>query len=102
VETEASFPGGAESWVKYMSNTLNKNMDELKKEGKTGTCILQFIVNRDGSIKEVEALTMKGTKLAETAIEAIKTGPHWIPAKQNGIAVTAYRKQPVTFAFHNP
>ena len=80
-----------------MNNTLNKNIDDLKKEGKSGTCLVQFIVNKDGSIREAEALTMKGTKFAETVINAVKNGPKWIPAMQNGKKVTSYRKQPVTF-----
>ena len=101
VEVEASFPGGTEAWVKYISSVLNNNIDDLKKEGKSGTCLIQFIVNNDGSIREPEALTMKGTKLAETVINAIKNGPQWIPAVQNGIKVTSYRKQPVTFTVTN-
>jgi len=97
VEIEASFPGGAEAWVKYINNSLNKNINDLRKEGKSGTCLVRFIVNKDGSIREVEALTMKGTKLAETVINAVKNGPKWNPAMQNGKNVTSYRKQPVTF-----
>lgn len=101
VEVEASFPGGADAWVKYISSILNKNIDDLKKEGKSGTCLVQFIVNNDGSIRDAEALTMKGTKLAETVINAINNGPKWNPAIQNGRKVTSYRKQPVTFSIAN-
>ncbi|MBS1750356.1 MAG: N-acetylmuramoyl-L-alanine amidase, partial [Bacteroidetes bacterium] len=101
VEVEASFPGGANALVKYINNTLNKNIDDLKKEGKSGTCLIQFIVDKDGSIREAEALTMKGTKLAEIVINAINNGPKWNPAMQNGIKVTSYRKQPVTFTVAN-
>lgn len=101
VEVEASFPGGANALVKYINNTLNKNIDDLKKEGKSGTCLIQFIVDKDGSIREAEALTMKGTKLAEIVINAINNGPKWNPAVQNGIKVTSYRKQPVTFTVAN-
>ncbi|MBN8858983.1 MAG: N-acetylmuramoyl-L-alanine amidase [Sphingobacteriales bacterium] len=97
VETEASFPGGEDAWVKYISSALKTNIDDLKKDGKSGTCLVQFIVNKDGSIREAEALTMKGTKLAEAIINAINKGPKWNPAMQNGIKVTSYRKQPVTF-----
>jgi protein TonB len=39
---------------------------------------------------------MKGTKLAEVAVNAIRNGPKWIPAQQNGRQVNAYRLQPVT------
>jgi protein TonB len=39
---------------------------------------------------------MKDTHLAEIAMNAIRTGPKWIPAMQNNHAVAAYRLQPVT------
>ena len=61
-----------------------------------GTCVVKFIVNTDGKISNVEATTMKDTHLANIAMNAIRTGPKWIPATQNGITVTSYRLQPVT------
>jgi protein TonB len=39
---------------------------------------------------------MKGSKLAEIAVNAIRKGPKWTPAQQNGRYVNAYRLQPVT------
>jgi protein TonB len=38
-----------------------------------------------------------GTKLSEVAVNAIRRGPKWKPAVQNGRNVKAYRRQPVTF-----
>ena len=69
----------------------------LAQENKSGTCHVRFIVDTDGSVREVSALTMKGTKLAEISVEAIKKGPSWNPAMQNGHVVTAYKEQPITF-----
>ena len=60
--------------------------------------MVKFIVNTDGTISYVEATTMKKTKLAEIAINAIRTGPKWMPATQNGQTVAAYRLQPVTLS----
>ncbi|MGN6491786.1 MAG: N-acetylmuramoyl-L-alanine amidase [Agriterribacter sp.] len=97
VEKEATFPGGNAAFVKYMNEILNKNMSVLKKENKTGTCIVRFVVNADGHISNVEAKTMKGTKFSEVVIDAIKNGPQWNPAMQNGKKVSAYWHQPVTF-----
>ena len=57
---------------------------------------MKFIVNTDGSISNIEATTMQNTHLAEIAMNAIRTGPKWIPATQNGKTVAAYRLQPVT------
>jgi periplasmic protein TonB len=97
VEIEAKFPGGEGAWTKYISREITRYIDELQDAGKAGTCLVQFIVDKEGNISEVEALTMKGTKLAEICVNAIKKGPKWVPAEQNGRKVKAYRKQPVTF-----
>ncbi len=97
VETEAAFPGGESAWAKYITSALQKEMPALKQEGKSGTCTVQFIVDGDGKVSDVKALTMKDTKLSEVAVKAIKNGPDWLPAMQNGIKVKAYHEQPVSF-----
>ncbi|HRP55242.1 energy transducer TonB [Agriterribacter sp.] len=97
VEIEAKFPGGDKAWARYIQREITRYIDELQDDGRAGTCVVQFIVDREGNISEVEALTMKGSKLAEICVNAIKRGPKWTPAEQNGRKVKAYRKQPVTF-----
>ena len=97
VEIEAQFPGGEAKWNKYVYNEIMKNIDDLVEDGQAGTCEVQFIVDREGNVSNVEPLTMKGSKLAEVAINAIKRGPKWTPAVQNGRSVKAWRRQKVTF-----
>ncbi|MDB5223128.1 MAG: TonB family protein [Chitinophagaceae bacterium] len=94
VEVEAKFNG---NWNFYLQKEIEKNIDELTEAGESGTCIVKFVVSKDGNVSNVEAITMKGTKLAEVAVNAIRKGPKWIPAQQNGNEVNAYRQQPVTF-----
>ncbi|MDE3214458.1 MAG: energy transducer TonB [Bacteroidota bacterium] len=95
VEIEASFPGGAEAWTRYVTRAIQNDIDEFTDQDY-GTCIVKFIVDKTGKVSSVEATTMKGTKLAEVAVNAIRKGPNWIPAQQNGRYVNAYRLQPVT------
>jgi protein TonB len=95
VEIEASFPGGPGAWTRYVSNAINRDIDEFT-ESDFGTCVVKFIVDKTGKVSQVEATTMKGTKLAEIAVNAIRKGPNWTPAQQNGRYVNAYRLQPVT------
>lgn len=98
VEVEAQFPGGEKAWFKYIIKIIEKNVDLIHDDRKSnGTCVIQFIVNKDGSISNVEALTLEKSVLAAVAIDAIKKGPRWIPAIQFGKPVKAYRRQPVTF-----
>ncbi|MBM3440706.1 MAG: energy transducer TonB, partial [Bacteroidetes bacterium] len=82
VEVEAQFPGGDAAWSRFVQREVEKRIDELTDDGRSGTCEVQFIVDRDGNVSSVEALTMKGTKLAEVAVNAIRKGPKWVPAIQ--------------------
>ena len=97
-EIEASFPGGVEGWRKFLTSSLNPivPVDSGAKEGKY-TVILQFIVNKNGSISNIKALTNHKFGMEEECIRVMKLSPNWNPAIQNGHIVTAYRKQPFTF-----
>lgn len=107
VEIDAEFPGGTGAWTKYVTREIERNMDELTEDGKSGTVVVLFIVDKEGAVSEVRALPCgeagvpncvgPGSKLAEVAVAAIKKGPKWKPAVQNGKNVKAYRRQPVTF-----
>ena len=99
VEIDATFRGGAGEWTKYVSKEIQRSNDEFT-EADFGTCVVKFIVDKAGKVSHVEATTMKGSKLAEIATNAIRKGPDWIPAQQNGMYVNAYRIQPVTL--NNP
>ena len=100
IEREAAFPGGPEGWARYIQREIEKNMDEFT-EADFGSCMVRFIVDKNGKVSQVEATTMKGSKLAEVAVNAIRKGPDWIPALQNGTFVTAARTQPVAFKIIN-
>jgi protein TonB len=107
VEIDAEFPGGTAGWTRYVTREIERNIDELQDEGKSGTVVILFIVDKEGSVSEVRAMSCSeagvpnclgpGTKLASIATAAIKKGPKWKPAVQNGRQVKAYRRQPVTF-----
>ncbi|MGN6542670.1 MAG: energy transducer TonB [Ginsengibacter sp.] len=95
VEIEASFPGGAEGWQRYIRKAILSQLEDFS-DADFGTCEVRFIVDKTGTVSDVQATTMKGTKLAEIAVNAIRKGPKWKPAQQNGQYVNAYRLQPVT------
>lgn len=100
VEIEASFPGGPQAWQRYVTKAIQAQLDEFT-ESDYGTCVVRFIVDRNGVVSDVQATTMKGTKLAEVSVNAIRKGPKWTPAQQNGRFVNAYCLQPVTLANPN-
>jgi protein TonB len=102
LEKTATFPGGQSAWLKYISRVITQNGNELTaNRDNYGTCKVRFIVDKNGKVSDIQATTMKGTKLAEVAVNAIKQGPDWIPGKQNGHIVNSYLIQPVSFALND-
>ena len=98
VEVEASFKGGEREWRKYLERNLDPNVpvENGANEG-TYTVTVQFIVDKEGNISDVKALSNHGHGMEEEAMRVIRKGPPWVPAIQNGRNVKAYRKQPITF-----
>jgi periplasmic protein TonB len=98
VEVEASFPGGDAKWRQYLQKNLRGDVaSENGAPAGTYSVVVQFIVDKEGNISDVKALTSYGYGLEDEAVRVIKKGPKWVPAIQNGRNVKAYRRQPVTF-----
>jgi protein TonB len=98
VEIEASFPGGNAKWKQYLERNCNGQVatDNSAPEG-TYTVVVQFVVDKEGNLSDVKALTAHGYGMEQEAIRVIRKGPKWNPAIQNGVSVKAYRKQLITF-----
>lgn len=96
VENPAEFPGGVSEWARYLQRNL-RYPESARDMGITGVVRVQFIVDREGNISEVEALNDPGEGLAEEAVRIIKKGPKWRPAEQNGRKVIYRHKQAIVF-----
>src|SRR5688572_26508314 len=93
VEVEAAFPGGDVKWRQYLTNNLRADVpiENQAPEG-TYTTVIQFVVDKEGNISDVRAMTNHGYGMEQEAIRVIQKGPRWTPAIQNGRQVKAYRK----------
>lgn len=98
VEVEAFYPGGTEVWKKYLEKNLNSNTPN-KNNAPIGkyTAIVVFIVDKDGSVSNVQEVTHFGYGMEEEVVRVIEHSGKWSPTIQNGKPIKAYRKQPVTF-----
>jgi BlaR1 peptidase M56/Gram-negative bacterial TonB protein C-terminal len=98
VEIEPAFAGGYPGWTSFLQKNLNSNVpvDKGAPEGKY-TVFTQFVIDKNGKISDLKALTRFGYGMEEEVIRVMKLSPDWLPAKQNGQTVKAYRKQPITF-----
>ncbi|GAO41470.1 energy transducer TonB [Flavihumibacter petaseus] len=95
VEIESEYPGGASAWQRYLNKSLRYPQEAIDQEIQ-GTVVVQFIVDKEGNVSDVEAVS--GPKeLHDEAVRVIKKSGKWTPAVQNGRQVKSYKKQPITF-----
>ncbi len=97
VETMPEFPGGQQALFKYLSENV-KYPVIAQENGIQGRVICQFVVNKDGSIVDVEVVRSGGDpSLDKEAVRVIKSMPNWKPGKQRGKAVRVKYTVPVNF-----
>jgi N-acetylmuramoyl-L-alanine amidase len=98
IEIEPAFPGGEKEWRKYLERNLDV-LAPLKKGCPSGTyaVVIQFIVDKDGALSDINPLTSHGYSMEELVMNLIKKGPKWVPGRQNGHIVKAYKRQTITF-----
>lgn len=96
VDQPAEFPGGPDGWRKYLEGNLKYPKKALRKN-TVGVVRVQFIVDKQGSVTEVNALNDPGDGLAEEAVRVIQESGKWIPAEQKGRKVIYRHIQAITF-----
>jgi len=96
VEEMPEFHGGTAALFEY----LNKNMRYpavARDNGISGKVIVQFVVEKDGSIKDVEVARSVDPYLDKEAVRVIQAMPKWKPGKQRNNPVRVKFTVPVTF-----
>jgi protein TonB len=90
----------AEKLFHYIFTNL-KYPEEAKKNGVQGTVIARFIIQKDGTIGDVNILRDPGMSLGDEAKKVLKsmnTVPlKWIPGRQRGKAVNVFYTVPIKF-----
>ncbi|MCR4852033.1 MAG: energy transducer TonB [Prevotella sp.] len=94
VEQMPSFPGG--NVMAWLSQNL-KYPVIAAENGVQGRVVVQFVVEKDGSVTDVHAVKKVDPSLDKEAERVVKSMPKWIPGKQNGSPVRVKYTLPVTF-----
>ena len=96
VEEMPEFPGGMGECMKWLGKNM-KYPTISQENGVQGRVIVQFVVNRDGSI--VDAVVARGVDpyLDKEALRVVGLMPKWKPGKQRGKAVRVKYTLPVMF-----
>lgn len=95
VEIESDYPGGTSAWARYLNKSLRYPQEAIDNAIQ-GTVVVQFIVDKEGNVSDVEAVSGPN-ELRDEAVRVIKKSGKWTPAIQNGRQVKSYKKQPIVF-----
>lgn len=95
VDIDAKFDG---NWKRFLETNLNGEVP-VNNSAPAGrySVVIRFVVDVDGSMSEIMALTAHGYGLEQEAIRVIKKSKKWEPAFLNGVHVKAYKKQVIVF-----
>lgn len=96
VEQMPSFPGGQGAMMQWISG--NTRYPAIAAEnGVQGRVVVQFVVEKDGTISDVHVINPVDPSLDREALRVIRAMPRWIPGKRNGSAVRVKNTVPVIF-----
>ena len=90
------YPGGMQELLKYLQKNIQYPQD-AKEKGIHGRVIVQFIVEKDGNIKDTKVIRGVDSSLDNEALRVINAMPKWEPGKHNGEAVSVKYTVPVAF-----
>ena len=96
VEEQPMFPGGMEEMMKFLQQNI-KYPIEAQEQGKQGRVIVQFVVNKDGSISNDSVVRSVDPLLDAEALRVVRSMPNWKPGKQRGKEVRVRFTLPVSF-----
>ena len=96
VEEKPEFNGGLDAMYKY----LGKNIEypaQAKRLGIEGRVFVQFIINEDGSMSDIQAVKGIGAGCDAEAVRVIRNMPNWQPGRNNGQNVKVRMVIPIFF-----
>ena len=101
VEQMPSFQGGDlmtfRNWV--MSKLRYPQI--AQENGITGRVLLMFVIEKDGTLTNIQVIQTPDSSLSDEAIRVLKTSPKWTPGKQRNQTVRVKYTLPVDFRIQN-
>jgi hypothetical protein len=99
VEQMPEFPGGKDSLTKFIRKNFNytnkPNTDPIKRT----RIYVQFIVDKNGTIKNLKVLKGINPLLDKEAMRVMNMMPKWKPGKQNGENVSVIINYPIQLEY---
>lgn len=92
-----------QAWRRFLERGLQPLVEQKAREGISGTftVMVRFLVNKDGTLSDIKALTNYGYGIEEGVIRMMRSAPKWKPGRMHGRIVRSYHSQPITFVISN-
>ncbi len=95
-DTQAEPVDGLTAYYKAIGEAL-KYPKQAERMGTQGTVYVQFLVDKDGNISDIQIMKGIGGGCDEEAIRVIKEGPKWKPGRQRALPVKSWIRLPIRF-----
>ncbi len=95
-EIMPQFPGGADALDQFIKINA-KTPVEAKRQGIKGKVYVQFVIEKDGKVAEVDIRMGKHDLLNQEALRVVKMMPDWKPGTNKGKKVRVRYTLPITF-----
>ena len=96
VEEMPQYTGGEAAMMEYVAKNIVYPQEARDKE-ISGRVFVSFIVEKDGSVNEVNVKKGIGGGCDEEAVRVVKAMPKWKPGKMKGEAVRVSYQMPIFF-----
>lgn len=96
VEMQPQFPGGYTAFMQFLSQNI-RYPQEARDENVQGRSIVNFIVEKDGSLSNIKIVRSIGAGTDEEVLRVMALSPKWIPGIQNGRRVRVSFTVPINF-----
>ena len=100
VENQPEFPGGNAAMMRFLADNI-KYPVVAQDNGIQGRVIVNFVVEKDGSLNDVQVVQSQDPALDKEAVRVIESMPKWKPGTQRGETVRVRYTLPVVFRLQN-
>jgi TonB family protein len=96
VENMPEFPGGQKALYEFLVKNL-KYPAKAKKKGISGKVYVNFVIGKDGQVRDIKVIRGVHKLLDKEAIRVMKAMPKWKPGTQRGKNVNVSYNLPINF-----
>ena len=101
VEQMPSFMGGDLMTFRNWVQSKVRYPQIAQENGISGRVLLMFVIERDGSLTNIQVLQTPDSSLSDEAVRILKTSPKWTPGKQRNQSVRVKYTLPIDFRIQN-